>query len=182
MDLSSLLSSMQTALVALQSGVASVSILLDTSDLATVMGPAAKTAGVQAPQVLQSRVKDDELMNKGLTGLENDQKAAIRKATRSLMNEYAKEVAGAVLDSTVQQVQSDMTKPSRDLLKSVASQVKSLMVIQSEVSKLAARLVVKSTNANAMSLIEEEYSSNSTPVLYEATELLDTSRLLDSGY
>ena len=100
MDLNSLLNKLQSAVVAIQAGVASVSITQDTSDLATVMGPAAKAAGVLAPSVLQARIADDPAMTAALGGIANRQQSMLRKATRHLMDAYAKEITEAVVNCT----------------------------------------------------------------------------------
>jgi hypothetical protein len=160
MDLNSLLNKLQSAVVAIQAGVASVSIIQDTSDLATVMGPAARAAGVLVPSVLQARIADDPAMTDALLGIANKQQSKLRKATRILMDTYAKEICEAVVNYAARHVLGEVSMPTRDALKTVAAQVKTTLNIHGEIGTLAARLDTKSINASAAGLIESEYSAN----------------------
>jgi hypothetical protein len=171
MDLNSLLTKLQAAIVAIQSGVATASITQDTSDLATVMGPAAKAAGVLAPQVLQARIADDPAMTAALTGIANQQKSMLRKATRYLMDAYAREISEDVVNYAARHVLREVSKPTRDALKTVAAQVKTTLTIHGEIGTLAARLDVKSINATAASSIEAEYSANQDFVVKFSTKI-----------
>ena len=162
MDINSLLSTAQAAVLNLQAGVAGVSLHVDTSDLATVMGPAVKAAGVQAPSVLQARIKDDDNLTAAIeaAGMTDAQQAAIRKATRLLMDCYAKEIADAVSGTILLHVETDLIKPTLAANKGVNQQVQVVLRQLTEVTALASRLESKCTNAVTMGRIESEYDAN----------------------
>jgi hypothetical protein len=189
MDISAKISTLNTAVSALQISIAGVSVASDTAGLATVMGPAVHSAGVQPPGTLQATVRDDPQLRQVLdaTTLSDQEKSAIRKATRMLMVNYGIENALAVSKACAQYFDTQIALPTTTANAEASGHAKRVLVMVAEIQGLAARMVMSSANSNASKLIENTYLANikfvteySAKLQYYNLQVVSTTSSIDT--
>ncbi len=155
MDIHSLLSNLSTTVSALQVSVSGVSVAVDTTGLATVMGPAVKTAGVQTLGTLQSMIRDDPPLKASLdaTTLSDQEKSAIRRSTRLLMTDYANNIAESVYSATLLYLDTQIVTPTTLANSVVGSEARRIAKMIQAITAIAVRMQSVSANSSATTTI-----------------------------
>ena len=155
MDIHSLLSNLSTTVSALQVSVSGVSVAVDTTGLATVMGPAVKTAGVQTLGTLQSTIRDDPPLKASLdaTTLSDQEKSAIRRSTRLLMTDYANNIAESVYSATLLYLDTQIVTPTTLANSVVGSEARRIAKMIQAITAIAVRMQSVSANSSATTTI-----------------------------
>ena len=157
MDINSVISDLQSNLTALQTDAASVKITLDSACYGSVMGPAAKAAGMPASE-LASMIADDTGLSDSLEGLDQSQTASARVAIRKLMDNYATQVANAAASYVVEHYESNMLKPSLASARLMSNKLRELGAKAGEIASQAARLDPKTNNRDATLNLQAAFS------------------------
>jgi hypothetical protein len=174
MDIHSLLSNLSTTVSALQVSVSGVSVAVDTTGLATVMGPAVKTAGVQTMGTLQSTIRDDPPLKASLdaTTLSDQEKSAIRRSTRLLMTAYANNIADSVYSATLLYMDTQIITPTTLANSVVGAEARRIAKMIQDISAIAVRMQSISANSSATTTINAEYIANIKFVTVYSAKLL----------